>query len=413
MAHEPLRKSPVGPQRRLARTRPELAEPMPQLPATAQPVPLRSTELLALQRAVGNRAVGRMLLGAGSASTIGAVPGRTIQRVRVDIYPLLSQAGITEHLRDVPMSLNTDDPTRAKHAIDALYNNGLISIISQLKAQISAGSSTTNDTATNDTAVLQYIAGKLGATTASVAENKPSGFFEEKWFDLKNRTTAPITEETQKGLRMWITGDPARGFGWNTICQHMRGLLEDKEYHLIGYMYYAKADQDDKTAKKDLYTDDQKKIIAQQLLDAAASDISGALDAIPAYDGVSYRQYGPKDSTVYAGKIRVGDYIRDTTFWSTSALRIDGSAGKWGHDGTKAKPKVYFIITGSTGRYISPYAKQEEGQREILFKSSVTFEVTKIANFRDETFFVHVTEVDPHKRRTNQRAKNPYDGASY
>jgi len=45
----------------------------------------------------------------------------------------------------------------------------------------------------------------------------------------------------------------------------------------------------------------------------------------------------------------------------------------------------------------------------VLFEDRVIFRVTKIANFRNETFFVHVTEV---QAATIGAAvpKNPYTG---
>lgn len=137
------------------------------------------------------------------------------------------------------------------------------------------------------------------------------------------------------------------------------------------------------------------------------------MDALPNYEGISYRQAGVKDGSVYGSKINTGDYIMDKSFWSTSALKLDGSAGKWGSDGRKDKPKVYFIITGSTGKYINKYAQLEEGQHEVLFKNETIFKVGKIANYKKETFFVHVKEVDRNDLNKNDDIKDPYEGKKY
>lgn len=202
------------------------------------------------------------------------------------------------------------------------------------------------------------------------------------------------------------------------IGKHLRGNLTDDEYEPIGTMVYLLKDQKMKDQKNstnlvDTYSKVQKVQASKQLLDAARNDIRGALDALPAHDGVSYRQAGVANTSVYGGNVNVGDYIRDTAFWSTSALRISGSAGNWGKDGTKDKPKIYFIINGASGKYISKYAGQEKGQHEVLFKDLVTFQVTKIGNFKNETFFVYVTEIDPSTLPMGQAIKNPFNGQTY
>lgn len=107
----------------------------------------------------------------------------------------------------------------------------------------------------------------------------------------------------------------------------------------------------------------------------------------------------------------MGDHIQDASFWSTSALKIDGSAGKWGAEGTEDAPRVYYIIDGHTGRYISQYAGIEEGQHEVLFKNGMVFAVMQIANYQNRTFFVHLYEVNPADLPAGTILKNPYTGA--
>ncbi|MGH9130056.1 MAG: hypothetical protein ACRDY2_14130 [Acidimicrobiales bacterium] len=257
---------------------------------------------------------------------------------------------------------------------------------------------------------MEYIEAKLKLTTSSVAENAKSGWMDETAIQFKYWSPSVVNKQVQDGLRMWVTGDPTRGLNWKVLAKHLRGLLPQKEYEDIGTLHYMLEDRDNVTNLVDTIPSGTKVQAARGLLDMMKTDVEGALDALPPHDGISYRQYSPANSSVYGGAINVGDYLRDAAFSATSALRISGSAGEWGQDGSTDHPKVYFIITGSSGRYISKYAQQEEGQHEVLFMDSVTFKVTKIANFRLETFFVHLAEVAAASLPLGQVIKNPYDG---
>lgn len=308
-------------------------------------------------------------------------------------------------------NLDTTNLDTAKGLINTLNDSGKRKSLSDLYVQIKEADKA-EDTA-NNKKLIKFIYAIIQGKTSSVDENKTSGFGEKTALKFKYWGATATNVVVQAGLRMWITGDPQRGVNWNMIGKHLRGLLTGDEYEQIGTMVYLLEDQQNNTNLVDTFLRAQKIQKAKQLLDTVRNDIRGALDALPDHDGMSYRQAGVANASVFGGTVNVGDYIRDTTFWSTSALRISGSAGNWGDDGTKDAPKVYFIINGSTGKYISKYAGQEEGQHEVLFKNLATFQLTKIANFRNETFFVYLTEVDPTTLAQGQAIKNPYHGATY
>lgn len=362
--------------------------------ASHDPGRLAPGDVLQLQQTIGNRATGKVL----AQARLTAAPTATIQRVRIpNIDP-----------NDPSLILDTALLNHAQGIINTLWNKGKRQTLQNLFNQITQAQDPIN--AANNQTISQLIQSKLNLNTGDVPENAQSGWGETaalKFNYLLQTASDPVV---QAGLRMWVSGDPQRGINWNMIGKHLRGRLTPAEYQQIGTMNYLLADQSNQTNLEPAYTLPQREQAGRQLLDAARNDIRGALDALPTHEGVSFRQAGVLNGTVYGGLINVGDYIRDTTFWSTSALRISGSAGGWGQDGTLANPKVYFIINGTTGKYIAKYSGQEEGQHEVLFKDLVTFQVNKIANFRNETFFVHVTEVDPATIPPGTAPKNPYNG---
>lgn len=345
-----------------------------------------------LQTAIGNHAVGRVLTPANSpAPSLLAVQRVVIDKNTVD---------------GLGTDLDTSDLETAMRLVNGLFEAGKRRSLVELYLTISNANQ--REKAGNNDKLMRFIEVKLKATTESVPENSPSGLYDTLLLKAKYLAQTASDDSVRNGLRMWVSGDPRRGIGWNMVGKHLRGRLSAQEYQQIGVMYHLAQDQQNGTDLANAPSDQQEQA-GRQLLDRVRDDIRGALDALPAHDGVSYRQAGVKDCSVYGGSINVGDYIRDTTFWSTSALRISGSAGTWGQDGTQQRPKVYFLIAGTTGKYIAKYAGQEEGQHEVLYKDNATFQVTKIANFRDETFFVHVSEVDPSTVPAGQ-AKNPYTG---
>ncbi|MEH1940169.1 MAG: DUF4157 domain-containing protein [Nostoc sp.] len=325
-----------------------------------------------------------------------SLPTRSIQRV---IIPQNTVAGLTA-------DLDTNNLDAAKSLINLLHDEGRRKSLAELYTKIKQA-----DTH-NNKELIKFIDDKLNVKTNIVTENQPSGFLEKFALISKYGNATATNEVVQAGLRMWVSGDPQRGINWNMIGKHLRGRLTEDEYKQIGTLKYMLDDQNNNTDLFNTYSEAQKIQAGTQLLNEARNDIRGALDALPDHDGMSYRQAGVANTSVYGGSINVRDYIRDTTFWSTSALRISGSAGTWGEDGTTSHPKVYFIINGRTGKYIAKYSGQEKGQHEVLFKDSVTFQITKIGSFRN-TSFVHVTEVAPNALPPDQAIKNPYNGSIY
>lgn len=417
--------------------------------ARLEPGSLTPSNMLQLQRTIGNRAVGKLLTKTGPRSVIQAkatvgtavdkyeqeadrvaqqvmnTPAQTSQpnvgierkehqpqeRIEHSLPAPALTTGIIQRvviqqntIAGLTADLDTANLDAAKALINTLFDNGKRKTLAELYAQITQADSASNKT------LLAFINDKLQSETSAAPENAQSGLSEKLALSYKYWAATATNNVVQAGLRMWVSGDPVRGIGWDMIGKHLRGRLAPIDYEQIGTMTYLLADQTNHTNLEPTYSQAQKIQAATALLDAARNDIRGSLDALPDHAGLSYRQAGVANSSVYGERINVGDYIRDTTFWSTSALRISGSAGTWGEDGTTAQPKVYFIITGSTGKYIAKYTGQEEGQHEVLFKNSVTFQVTKIANYRNRTFFVHVTEVDPAALPNGSVVKNPYDG---
>lgn len=413
------------------------------------PSSLTPREVLQLQRAVGNRVVYKLLTKTGTHSVIQAKlsVGPVVDKYEQEAdraarqmvsqistpaptsQPIQRQQDRVAHLNFLPTTalpsgsiqraviqqntvdgltadLDTTDLAAAKGLINTLHDRGKRKSLAELYRRIKKVDK-------HNRKLIQFVLYKLELKTSDVPENEPSGLSEKIALRLKYWKANATDNVVQAGLRMWVTGDPVRGITWNMIGKHLRGRLTADEYEQIGTMHYMLEDRNNQTALADTYLVAQKINAGTQLLNRVRDDIAGSLDALPDHDGISYRQAGVADSAVYGGIINVGDYIRDTTFWSTSGLRMSGSAGKWGQDGTVAKPKVYFLINGSTGKYIAKYSGQEEGQHEILFKNLVTFEVTKIGNFRNETFFVHVTEIDPADLQPGTQIKNPYNGNAY
>jgi len=307
---------------------------------------------------------------------------------------------------ELSADMDTDNLEAAKALIEELDNGGQRKALAELYRHLGEAT-VVSPVSENDKALKKIIYDKLNATTASVPENKPSGFLDSLKIKAAHALDDISDTTVRDGLRMWVSGDITRGISWNMIGKHLRGTLDDNSYKGIGYMHY---DKNPSEIPQGVVVDDPMAIQkARQVLNAARNDINGALDALPAHTSPSYRQMTVAGTNVYGGNIKVGNYIRDASFLSTSALRISGSAGNWGDDGTDTHPKAYFIINGTTGKYISKHAAQEEGQHEVLFKGNTVFQITKIANFRT-TFFVHVREVDPATLGQNPTIKNPYSG---
>jgi hypothetical protein len=220
---------------------------------------------------------------------------------------------------------------------------------------------------------------------------------------VKKYSSQEINPDVQKGVRNWISGDPVAGVNWKMVGDHLRGRLTIKQYAEIGYL---------RCLKEKMDTDDQIYLanLGRRTLEEASSQIFAALVQLDPHDAEVYRQ-AKVPPGVYGRLIDVGDYIADSTYWSTSALRISGSAGKWGTHGTSQEPKVYFIIKGISGKYISKQAQQEEGQHEVLFPRRAIFQVKQINNYFNCTLFVYLKEIDPVEVGARP-VKNSYNGSN-
>lgn len=359
---------------------------------------MQAKNILSLQSTAGNQAVNALLPHSeetgGAGLTLGLPPvphGLVVQRY---VVPQGTVPGMTA-------PLDTTQAEGAKALIDELFNNGRRDSLRVLRDQI-----TTNDPLNKP--LKDHIDKYLMGSPTDEPMNAESGYLDQLALKAKYVFSDTSDPGIRDGLRMWVSGDPTRGLGWNIICQHLRGLLPNDQYKVVGTMHYMIEDQRNHTQDEPGKNDNQRIQAARQVLDGAAHTINGSLAALPSHDDVSYRQSGVASATTYGTMIQVGDVIRDNAFWSTSALRIRGSAGTWGTNGTLAAPKVYFLITGSTGKYISKYAAQEEGQHEVLFGNGICFRVDRIANYGNHTLFVSITEVPAVGVNA---AKNPYDGS--
>lgn len=158
--------------------------------------------------------------------------------------------------------------------------------------------------------------------------------------------------------------------------------------------------------------DAQKTAVAQASLLRVANEVRGGLDGLPAKEGVSYRA-ATSAPGVFGSTINVGDYIKDMAFWSTSGLKMAHLGADFGSEGTLEAPKVYYIITGSTGVFLPRFTHKEVGVREVLFKHQTLFQVTRITNYANRTIFVHVTEINPATLAAPPVTKDPWSGMTH
>lgn len=252
--------------------------------------------------------------------------------------------------------------------------------------------------------LFEFIDKILYSSPSENPDSEKDGCWKKYRFTKKLPPLEHIDPEIQRKLRIWIQGDVRRGISWKSIGLYLQGRLSAVELSAIGGLAVMIAGNEE-----DVAVDTAAR--GEGELRSAIGELNGALDQLPAYQGVSYRQANVAGANVYGGLINVGDFIQDQSFWSTSALKIDGSAGIWGSEGTDEKPRVYFIIDGYTGRYVSQYAGVEVGQHEVLFKNGMVFHVLQIANYQNRTFIVHLKEFDPAHLHPDTPLKNPYTGA--
>ncbi|MFM2375840.1 MAG: hypothetical protein RLZZ165_937 [Bacteroidota bacterium] len=335
----------------------------------------------------------QQLKGSGSPYSVSSSHEASIQRLMI---PQQEFDGLTG-------DLDTTDLVGAKAQIDRLSDKGRLD---QLKA-LGAMLSTKKRDHANHPMLVKYIRERV--TQGPRVPEKSSMGSSERRRVKRSITAGRVDPQVAAGLDMWVRGDSQRGIGWSVIGKHLRGRLGREDYIMIGYIALTK----NGTYVDGVTTEDQQVLAGRTTLDDMKTDIRGALDALPDFDKTSYRIATCQSPAVYTTTISEGDYIKDTTFWSTSAVR-GGEAGAtgWGVDGTAEIPKVYYIISGSSGKYIAKYSAIE-GEQEVMFKDSVVFQVDRIASFRGLSFFVYLTEVNPTTLPVGTVMKNPWSGATY
>ena len=293
-------------------------------------------------------------------------------------------------------NLDTANLAASTTQIDALLASNSRVVMANLYQHIHAADQAENSA--NNKTLLALLNHYLHIRTADVAENAESGVWDKTKLKAKYAFSGDVAPGVQQGLRTWVTGNPAIGVTWQMIGKHLRNQLTPADYTALGALgappVAPGAAPPDPAA------------VARARLDAAAVNITGALNTLPDHVGASFRRCAALPG-VYGTLINVGDYISDRAFWSTSALRQGGSAGPWGQDGTALAPIVYFIVNGTSGKFISKAADQEVGQNEVLFERNTTFQVTKIINVLGQTFFVYITQAVP---PPGTAAHNPHTG---
>lgn len=348
------------------------------------PTSLSHDQILYLQRTIGNHQVVKLL----SPSTRRS----PIQRLTI------SQADYTALTADI----DTTDLVASKAQIDLLSDKNELVTLEALQKLLNLK----RKEHSNNAKLATYIGERI-TSGPNIADKSPMNYFQKKYATW-GIGSDDIDPTVKNGLDMWTKGDSDRGISWSVIGQHLRGRLSRPDYIMIGYIALNK----NGTWTEDKTEDEQIQAATLSLNDVKG-DINGALDALPDFEQTSYRIATCQSPAVYNTTITEGDHIKDTTFWSTSAVRgATGAASGWGVDGTDTVPKVYYIINGSSGKYIAKYSDLP-AEQEVMFKDSVIFQVDRIANFRNVSFFVYLTEVDGTALPPNTPIKNPWTGATY
>lgn len=108
---------------------------------------------------------------------------------------------------------------------------------------------------------------------------------------------------------------------------------------------------------------------ADKKLLAVRDELNAALDKMPKYDGIVYREVDLNEKLVN-DIVKKATY-KDKTFTSTSELEERSFAGN-----------VKFVIKSKTGRSIHQLSSYNH-ELEVLFKTDVEFKIRKITNFED------------------------------
>jgi hypothetical protein len=321
--------------------------------------------------------------------------------------------------------MDTANYDASKQQIDAMWNGGKIAGLVNLRLRLSTIQPEAHPR--NNASLVAHISTLLGLQPSDDPNAGNSGFLARTLFDYQNpaRDETGITQQPGQAevlpahptalqtdalaVRSWQIGDIADGVSWSTLGAHLQGRMAAGDYVDLGTGILNLRDVRNGTNIGATATDPQKTLVATQSLDRVALEVRGGLNGLPTKEGVSYRA-ATSDAGVYGSAINVGDYVKDQAFWSTSGLRLSHRNEDFGSEGTLQTPKVYYIVTGSSGVFLPQFTNKEVGVREILYKDQTIFHVDQITNYANRTIFVHVTETDPATLPLNQVTKNPWSG---
>ncbi len=323
--------------------------------------------------------------------------------------------------------IDTANVDASKAQIDEMWNGGKRQGLAAL--YVSLVNAKSENYPKNNKRLQDYIDKYLKKQAKKDPEAGVASIGQQTWFDLKNPAgdETGITERPGIGeilptnatpqqtyalyVRSWQIGDIVDQISWSTLGLHLQGRMDIMDYIRLGEEVLGYRDLKNGTNLLETATGTDLLHLAKQALNRVRNEIRVGLDGLPKRDGVSYRA-ATAAVGVYGTRVNVGDYIMDKSFWSTSALKLEHRGQKFGGEGTVKNPKVYYIITGSTGVFLPKYTNKEVGVREVLFKDQTIFKVNKITNYADQTFFVYVTETDPNTLSANQVTKNPWSGTN-
>lgn len=317
----------------------------------------------------------------------------------------------------LPADLDTANLVVAEQQLNQMADANLQAELNHVKRELAENGTTSGllEGKTNDEKLLK-ITKKLLADGPNVPEKEAMGFFEKRTAKAAVGGQPDVDPALVAAINIWVVGNPQTGVVWSALGNHLRGKIDISGYRDFGiqsYMLLAPPQQliFDNANPTEPGLTMAYVALAKAAFTVAAQHLRAGLGNLPDFGGTSYRQSNLADNTVFNGKVATNDLIMDKTFWSTSILRgAGGAAGNWDSIGSIDHPIVYFVITGTTGKYIAKYA-QTEGEQEVLFNDRVVFNVDRIVNLKNATFFVYLTEVPPPPGGTV--IKNPFTGDPY
>lgn len=323
-------------------------------------------------------------------------------------------------------NLDTSDRAASLRQIGVLWTSGKIGSLLQLRNDLASAVPEAHPR--NNEVLRAHIQTLLGQQAGDDPEAGNTGGFARWIFEFGHapRDETGVTQQpghapvppqvptplqtAALGVRGWQIGDIVDSVSWSTLGRHMQGRMSADDYVELGDGILQARDLKNVTDFHAHADDAQKSLVANQALARVQGEVRGGLNGLPAEPGVSYRAATARPG-VYGSSINVGDCVKDMSFWSTAALKMPHTGADFGSEGTLLTPKVYYIITGSTGVYLPRYTNREVGVHEVLYRDQTIFRVNQITNYGGRTFFVHVTEVDPANLPAAQVTKNPWSGA--